>query len=127
MTDIKEFKISLMEKQGALDVESKSEYLLRTSATFEFNKYIEEAYPGADEEDKEYILKEICKLVFEDLVTKTQDKFDSVGVWIKIGDEILENSIDLAVMEGIKQYGEPEIVPIFELVKMTLPKDEISS
>ncbi len=127
MTDIKELKISLMEKQGAPDVESKGEYILRTSATFEFNKYVEETYPGADEEDREYILKEISRLVFEDLISKTKDKFDSVGVWIKVGDEVLENAIDLAVMEGIKQYGESGIVPIFELVKMTLPKDEVGS
>jgi len=126
MTDIKEFKISLMERQGTPDKKSKCEYILKASATFDFNDYIEKTFPQASEEDRTDILKEISKMAFEDLVNKVKGEFDSVGVWIQIGSETLENAMDLSVLEGIKEYGEPGIVPIFELIKMTIPDDSNS-
>jgi hypothetical protein len=125
MTDIKELKISLMEKTEEADPETgKGGYLLRTSATFGFNEYVEKTYPDADEEDRLQILGAACQLIYQDLLEKTKDPFDSIGVWITIGDQVFENSIAISTMEGIQQYGEKGIVPIFELVKMTLPTDE---
>lgn len=122
MTDIKQIKISLMETQGEVDPSTgKSDYILKTSATFQFNEYVEKTYTEADEEDREQILKEASQLIYKDLLEKTKDKFDSVGVWLTIGDQIYDNSISISVMEGIQQYGESGVVPIYELVKMTLP------
>jgi hypothetical protein len=124
MTDIKELKISLMEKRGEIDPSTgKSDYIMKTSATFKFNEYVEKTYPEADEEDREQILKEASQLIYQDLLEKTNDKFDSVGVWIDVENQIFENSIDIAVMEGVKQYGEAGIVPIYELLKMSLPEN----
>lgn len=125
MTDIKEIKISLMETNGEVDPSTgKCDYLLRTSASFKFNEYVGKTYPEADEEDRLQILKEGSKLIYQDLISKTKDKFDSVGVWLTIGDQIYENSIAVSAMEGIQQHGEKGIVPIFELVKMTIPINE---
>lgn len=122
MTDIKQIKISLMETQGEVDPSTgKSDYILKTSATFQFNEYVEKTYTEADEEDREQILKEASQLIYKDLLEKTKDKFDSVGVWLTIGDKVYETSITISVMEGIQQYGESGVVPIYELVKMTLP------
>jgi translation initiation factor IF-3 len=122
MTDIKQIKISLMESNGEVDPSTgKSDYILKTSATFQFNEYVEKTYPEIDEEGREQILKEASQLIYQDLLEKTKNKFDSVGVWLTIGDKVYETSITLSVMEGIQQYGEKGIVPIFELVKMTIP------
>lgn len=123
MIDIKEIKISLMEKTGESSCKKfkKSEYIVKSSATLDFNTYMKGKYPEADEEDTEYILKNISNFIFEDLIGKTKDKFDSVGIWIKSKDNFWENAMDLPTLEGIKQYGEIGIVPVFELIKMTLP------
>ena len=124
MTDINQIKISLMEKNGETKKEDgKTDYLIKTSATFKFNEYVEKTFPEVDGEGREQILKEVSQLIYGDLLEKTSDKFDSVGVWITLGEQIFENSIDIAVMEGIQQYGEKGIVPIFELIKMSIPEN----
>jgi len=124
MTDIKEIKISLMESKGEVDPSTgKADYIMRTSASFQFNEYVEKTYPEADEEDRLQILKEGSNLIYRDLIDKTKEKFDSVGVWLTIGDKVYENSIAISAMEGIQEYGEKGIVPIFELIKMSLPHE----
>lgn len=124
MTDIKEIKISLMETRGEVDPSTgKSDYIMKTSATFLFNEYAK-TYPEADEEDRLEMLKEACQLIYKDIIKKTKDKFDSVGVWLTIGEQVYENSISIAVMKGIQEHGVKGIVPIFELVKMTIPINE---
>jgi hypothetical protein len=125
MTDIKQIKISLMEKQGDADPSTgKGDYILRASATFLFNEYVQKTFPKAGEEDREQILKEGSQLIYQDLLEKSKDKFDSVGVWLTIGNKIYENSITISAIEGIQQYGEKGIVPIFELIKMSIPVNE---
>jgi len=124
MTDIKLLKIALLENKGDVDSAGKGDFLLRTSGAFEFNEYVKLTYPEADEEDREKILKEACQLIYRDLLEKTHDKFDSVGVWLTVGDQVYENSIAIATMEGIQQYGQEGIAPVYELVKMTLPDSE---
>ncbi len=125
MTDIKQIKISLMESQGEVDPSTgKSDYIMKTSASFQFNEYVEKTCPEIDEEGREQILKEGSQLIYQDLLEKTKDKFDSVGVWLTIGDLIYENSISLAAMEGIQEHGEKGIVPIYELIKMIIPINE---
>ena len=114
-----------METRGEIDPSTgKSDYLLKTSATFLFNEYAEKTFPEADEENRLQILKEISQLIYRDLIEKTKDKFDSVGVWLTIGEQVYENSISIAVMEGIQEHGVKGIVPIFELIKMSLPINE---
>jgi hypothetical protein len=122
MTDIKQIKIAFMESLGGINPSTgKSEYIIKTSASFKFNEYIEKTYTEADEEDRLQIIKEGSQLIYLDLLEKTKEKFDSVGIWITIGDQIYENSITISAMEGIQQYGGDDIVPIFELIKMSMP------
>ena len=126
MTDIKLLRISLMEKKGEIkDEAGKADYIVKSSANFQFNEYVEKTYPEADEEDREQILKEASQLIYEDLLSKSkEDEFNSVGIWLTVGDQVLENAIDTAVLGGIKEYGQTGIVPIFEFIKMTLPVNE---
>jgi hypothetical protein len=126
MTNIKEIKISLMGSQGEMDPSTgKRDYIIKSSASFQFNEYMEKTYPEADEEDREQALKEGSQLIYQDLLIKTKDKFDSIGIWIKTEDLIYENSMSISDIEGIQQHGEPGISPIFELIKMTIPQQKI--
>jgi hypothetical protein len=127
MIDIKQIKISLMEKKGDVQEEvglpAKADYIIKSSATLKFNEYIDLNFPGIDDNSREIILKEASQLMYQDLLGKTKDPFDSIGVWLTVGDQIYENSIALSAMEGIQEYGEKGIVPIYELVKMTIPEN----
>ena len=115
-----------MEKKGEIkDEAGKADYIVKSSANFQFNEYVEKTYPEADEEDREQILKEASQLIYEDLLSKSkEDEFNSVGIWLTVGDQVLENAIDTAVLGGIKEYGQTGIVSIFEFIKMTLPVNE---
>lgn len=125
MTDIQQLKISLMEKKGDVKGDKeKADYIIKGSATLQFNEYVKTTFPEINEEDRESILMQASQLMFQDLQEKTKDVFDSVGIWLTIADQVYENSISLSVMEGIQQYGEKGIVPIYELIKMTIPVNE---
>lgn len=125
MTDIQQLKISLMEKKGDVKGDKeKADYIIKGSATLQFNEYVKTTFPEINEEDRESILMQASQLMFQDLQEKTKDVFDSVGIWLTIADQAYENSIALSVMEGIQQYGEKGIVPIYELIKMTIPVNE---
>ena len=124
MTDIQQLKISLMEKKGDVKGgQEKADYIIKGSATLQFNEYVKTTFPEINEEDRESILMQASQLMFQDLQEKTKDVFDSVGIWLTIADQVYENSIALSVMEGIQQYGEKGIVPIYELIKMTIPNE----
>lgn len=113
-----------MEKKGDVKGgQEKADYIIKGSATLQFNEYVKTTFPEINEEDRESILMQASQLMFQDLQEKTKDVFDSVGIWLTIADQVYENSIALSVMEGIQQYGEKGIVPIYELIKMTIPNE----
>jgi acetate kinase len=123
MTDIKQIKISLMETRGEVDPSTgKNDYIIKTSGSFQFNAYVEKT--EANEKDRLQILKEASQLIYQDLIEKTKDEFDSVGVWLTVGEKDYENSMTISALEGIQQYGEKGIIPIFELIKMSIPINE---
>ena len=126
MTDIKQIKISLMERTGDIKEEvSKADYVIKCSATLKFNEYIDIQFPGADDEDRQDILMQASKAMYDDLLERSKfEVVDSVGVWLTIGDKIYENSISLSTLVGIQEYAEKDTVPIFELIKMTIPINE---
>ena len=37
-----------------------------------------------------------------------------------IKDKVLENSIELSALEAIKKHGNEDLVPLYELIKMTI-------
>lgn len=129
MTDIEIVKISLMEKHGeSKESKGKAEYTIKASATLKFNEYMEKSFPGLNDEDREKILMSVSNIMFTDLLNSSmKTDYDSVGVWLTSGGVTLENAIALSVLEGIKEYGTGDTVPIFEFIKMTLPNEgEIS-
>ncbi|MDD5649297.1 MAG: hypothetical protein PHF86_02585 [Candidatus Nanoarchaeia archaeon] len=121
MIDI--IQIALLEKAGELD-KGKTEYIQKISGSFNFRKYLKDE--NIDKKSQEKILSEISQQIFNDLRNRVGETnfYDAVGIWITIGDKVLENSLDLSVLENIQQFGEPGIVPIFEFIKMTLDQHE---
>ena len=115
-----------MEKLGEKNEEAnQAEYIIKCSATLKFNEFIELKFPGMKEEDKVNILCQVSRDMYEDLLEKSiSDVVDSVGVWIKSGKIIHENSISLSDLEAIQQHGEEGIIPIYEFIKMTLQINE---
>jgi hypothetical protein len=121
MIDI--IQIALLEKAGELD-KGKTEYIQKISGSFNFRKYLKEYLKdeNIDKKSQEKILSEISQQIFNDLCNRVGETnfYDAVGIWITIGDKVLENSLDLSVLENIQQFGEPGIVPIFEFIKLTI-------
>ena len=115
---------------NAKEIKGKNEYTIKSSATLKFNEYLDKSFPGLDNEGGEQILKEVSNIMFLDLLNTARESqvyYDSVGIWLTIGDTVLENSISLSVLDGIKEYSTGDVVPIYEFIKMTLPNEgEIS-
>ena len=121
-------QIALLEKVSELNKEGKTEYIQKISGSFNLKKYYKEYLKeeNLNKEDQEKILSEFSQKIFKDLCNKVVEKnfYDAVGIWITIGDKVLDNSLDLSVLENIQQFGEPGIIPIFEIIKMTLDQYE---
>jgi hypothetical protein len=120
MIDIDTLKIGLLEKKSEINKKGKTHYILKSSASFQFNNYINNLEDPITDEEEEEVLSKISETIFNDLLEKTKDEFNSVGIWIESESGKIENSIELSVFEGIKKFGNPGIVPIFEFIKMTI-------
>lgn len=116
MKKIKEFKMSLMEKEGPTEEKNKNIYVVKCSGTLAVNKIVDESFT---DEQYESVLYESANLIFNEL--KTSGKGESLGLWITFEDgEQIDNSIDIAVLDDIKTYGPEDVNPIAEFFKMTL-------
>ena len=128
MKRVLECKVSLMEKDVdfSLDNEGKGNYIIRSSATFLPEKYIEqnpeykEAILDSDESYLDFVSQAVS-LMTENLKEETKDKkIDSIGIWVTFEDDKkVESSMDLSVMETIKEFHQ-DINPFLEFAKMTL-------
>ena len=124
MTDIDKLKISLMEKTDEFktkDGEMKSSCIVKSTAVFCFNEYVSSTSPDASDEERETILCGVADKILHDLIEASPNvTYNHVVVWITVGDMVLENSMDISALTGIGEYGEKGIVPIYELIKITL-------
>ena len=125
MKKIKEYRMSLMSKNfdEKSKIEGKSNYIIRCSAFLEVANYIKKQELIEKEYD-DFVLNS-SKLLFEELLNhkrKTNiNNVDSIGVWVSFEDGMeVDNSIDLSVLNDIKNYGSKDIEPIKEFFKMTL-------
>jgi hypothetical protein len=120
MTNIDLLKISLLEKVGE-PKDGKADFISKASATLKFKELSEKV----SDVEEEVLLQNASNIILNDLTKETKKYFDSIGIWITIGDKTYENSIDLSAFENMKEYGDKEIVPIYEFIKMTLEPNEI--
>lgn len=129
---IEEIKISLMEtvspNSGDKDV-SLEEYIVRGSAKFRPKEYWEKYYRDSSEDEEESselfesFLSSSLDLIYNDLVKNIKAPVDSVGIWTNTGKEVLEIAMSLESLNDIQKYGEDDIIPVFELYKMSILKD----
>ena len=127
MWEIEDIKMALMEKIPGTEKPEGNDYISKTATLIKFMDYIKETHKelwDQSEEIKQDIVSQISDYMFKDLLERNGDQsIDSVGIWLTMGDKILENSLDLSTIEGMIQYGEEGINPIFELIKMTIDLD----
>lgn len=122
MKKIKEYRMSLMEKDGDTEEKGKLNFLIRSSAYLEVKNYLKKK--KVKEEEYENFILNSSSLIFEELINKTEKtNVDSVGVWIIFEDGTqVDNSIDISVLKDIEKYGLEDVKPIQEFFKMTLEK-----
>lgn len=119
MKKIKEYRMSLMEKDVKLsEEEGKVNYIIRNSAVLEVSKLLEEHTI----EDYDEFVSSSSSLIFSELINKKgEQKVDSVGLWVTFEDGLeVDNSIDLSILEDIQKYGADDVDAISEFFKMTV-------
>ena len=112
------------EKEFSIDEESKGNYIIRTTGTFEPETYLKEMSNGEEipvDEYKGFIESSIMMIYDSMLARAGEDKFDTVGLWITFDDgNTIDNAMDLDVLKTLEEYGEGEVIPVLEFAKMTL-------
>ena len=112
------------EKNFSIDNKSKGNYIIRSSGTFEPEKYIIEYASSQNFTQEEYkaFVENAISIIYNNLLNENKEKvFDTVGIWITFdGEETIENAIDIQVLESMAEYGEEGVIPILEFAKMTL-------
>ena len=123
MNIIKNFKISLMEKQFTPEKDEKKNignFVIKCSATLNTEELLKYLIFKTEENYLEQI-HQLVSNVYDDLIKENKNnKIDTVGIWIT-NDKglILDNSIRISVLDDIKNYGVKNINPIIEFFKMT--------
>lgn len=132
---IKEIKISLMESITPMaenEQKGQGEYVVRSSAKYNPTEYFEDNYRDISENESknDYLFEKFISssldLIHQDLISQTKHPIDSVGIWIRHDDKIMENAIKIDILNDMKKYGEDDVVPIYEFYKMTISKYNVS-
>jgi len=124
MEKIKEFKISLMERDKAFsDIkenkiqEDKSDFIVKSTATLDVQELTSKN--KIEEENYENFILDSASEMYENLFNETKRKVDSVGVWITFVDnKKIESSMDLSTFDIMKRYH--DLDPLKEFFKMIL-------
>ena len=125
-----------MEKDNnfSIDDKGKGNYIIRSSGTFEPEKYIMENVSFQDFDQDEYLsfVENAISMIYDSLLNENKETvFHTVGLWITFeGEDPIENAIDVSVLESIAEFGEEGVIPILEFAKMTLDpyyESEVSS
>jgi hypothetical protein len=127
MKKIKEFRISLMEKDSdfSLNEENKGNYIIRTTGKFLPEEYIQKLGVETEEEFKETDYLEFIGnamlVIYDNLMEESKDKkVDTVGVWVTFDDDkTIDSAMDISVIKALEEYH-TDIIPAMEFFKMTL-------
>jgi len=114
-------RLSLMKKDTDINSEGKAEYFKQISATVK----VPDDYYSKDNKYGVNYLKEILNSMFEDLVAKNPyPDADSLGIWIKIGSDTIENAISLQTLKDIEEYSKEDVDPLYEFFMLSLNINE---
>jgi len=119
---LESIKISLMKSHGDVKKDNKADYIVRSTGTF---KIPEEFYKNLSEEEKIELTRELIESMYSELIEHNKnDDVDSLGLWIEYDNKTFDNSMKLIALSDIKKYSTEELSPVYELLKMTIEKDE---
>ncbi len=111
------------DKDFSIDEQNKGNYIIRTSGTFEPEKYIMENAFAQGMEQEEYLafVENAVMMIYDSMIGSAGSKFDTVGLWITFEDgKTIDNSMDIDILKSMEEYGEEGVIPILEFAKMTL-------
>lgn len=109
------------EENFQISEEGKGNYIIRSSATYFPDAYLEKM-GNPELSDSEYLqyLEDSVNLVYNQLKSNANILGDTIGIWITNEDDVqYENSLDVNILNAIKESGQ-DINPIGEFIKMTL-------
>jgi len=127
MKKIKEFRMSLMEKDENFPTKEKGKlnFIIRSSAVLEVEKYMQTQDVIVEDDEYEDFVINSSQIIYDALMEKNKKHVDSIGVWVQFEDGVeVDNSMDLSVLNDIKTYGGDDIQPIQEFFKMTVQEHE---
>lgn len=112
LENIKAIQFSLLKKEQDLEV-GLTEYTKKITAKFEIPK---------DFPKTQQMFELLVQKIYNDLMEKKTKDVDSLGLWIEIDNDILENAISLQTLDDIQHYSSPDVNSVFEFFKMTFPE-----
>lgn len=117
----KSIKMSLMESTNDINENNKGEYLIKGTSNFKIPSDFYKEIEISEEE----LTSSLLESIYEELINNINNvdivvDVDTVGIWIEYDGEILENAMKISTLEDIKEFGSDEIVPIYELFKLTI-------
>lgn len=126
MKKVKEFRVSLMEKEKdfSIDEEGRGNYIIRASGTFNVQEYFRDKGEIDSEEERSFIESAIVAIYNQ---LPKEASYETLGLWITYEDgKIIDNSMDISVLESMKELGD-NVDPVWEFAKMTLDAAEYES
>jgi hypothetical protein len=110
-----------MQKKGEINesdgpLKGKADYLIKGSAKFEIAA---DFYHNLLQDEKNELTSGLLQAMYEELTGKITD-VDTVGIWLEYDGQILENAMKMETLDDMKSLGTEDVVPIYELFKMTL-------
>ena len=117
---VKKVKMSLMEAKSDINDIDKIDYIIKNSGTFIFSQELfETIIKDGFGKDEETVFKYITNQMYDELLEKSNQNTDSLGIWINYENQEFENSIKLETLNDMKKYGN-DVDSIFEFIKMSI-------
>lgn len=126
MKKVKEFRVSLMEKEKdfSIDERGRGNYIIRASGTFNVQEYLKSKGEIDGEEERSFIESAIVA-IYNQIPKKASH--ETLGLWVTYEDgKVIDNSMDISVLESMKELGD-NVDPVWEFAKMTLDAAEYES
>ena len=120
MIDIAKFKsvsMSLMQTKSDInESNNKADYLVKGSAKFEITP---DFYYSLLNDEKDELTSGLLEAMYQELQSKIE-YVDTVGIWLDYDGKILENAMKMETLKDMESLGTEDVIPIYELFKMTL-------
>jgi len=113
---LKSIKMSLMKIEGDIN-DDKPEYTIKSSGTFNITPNF---YSNLNKKRKKELTINLLNTMYNDLLNKTKNEVDSVGIWINYNQKVYENAIKISVLSDIEKYGADDVDSIYEFFKMSI-------